>query len=364
MCLTPNSIPNPNYGSKVAPPWIDTVSSRITIPCGYCKQCIALKSIYMVQRIQVESLFNHLFYGTLTYNEDMLPRLDVNGYSIPYADIHDFQVMCKRLSDRNSFGVPFRWFAVSERGSEKGRPHLHCFIIVPKFYASKDYQLINLERRIAFELLHNWQRNVGTRNKPYFVDLCTYKQRIIHNRLYRNFDLHYVAPQLSAHGCADAAFYVMKYMLKVSDKERRLQQALHLNLDPYEYERVWPILKSKSFHSLGLGLNSSMYGRKLLYDPEAVKVVKDCVSRSDKSLGYPCFFDPDTGFPSPLGRWYRSIGDIFSYSDAFEFFKASGRSDGFVETMDSNLAVRQIDSFLKSKAVADLHSYDDIITNL
>lgn len=363
MCLTPTYIPNPNYGNKVLK-MVDTSSWYIPVPCGFCKQCIALKSIYMVQRIQVESLHNHLFYGTLTYNNDMLPRLDVNGYSIPYADIKDFQLMCKRLNDNLSFGVPFRYFAVSERGSEKGRPHMHCILIVPKFYAHQDWQLRNLEQRIQLELLKNWQRNVGSSRSPHFENLCTYKERVIRGRLYRNYDLHYIEPKLSAHGCADAAFYILKYMLKLSDKETRLQQALHMNLDPFEYDKVWPILRSRSWHSLGFGLNASMNGRKVVYDPEAVNYVRHCVDFSDKSLGYPCFFDPDTGVSSPLGRWYRSLSDVYTYSDALSFFEASGKVDGFVESADSNLSIRQIDSFLRSKAVAELHSYDDIITNL
>lgn len=362
MCFSPTYIPNPNYGNKVLK-MVDTTSRYIPVPCGFCKQCIALKSIYMVQRIQVESLHNHLFYGTLTYNNEMLPRYDVNGYSIPYADIKDFQLMCKRLNDNLSFGVPFRYFAVSERGSEKGRPHMHCILIVPKFYARQDYQLRNLEWRIKCELLKNWQRNLGSSRSPYFVDLCTYKERVIHGRLFRNFDLHYIEPKLSANGCADAAFYILKYMLKLSDKESRLQQALHLNLDPDDYEKAWSILRSRSWHSLGFGLNSSMYGRKLLYDPEALSYVRKCVDMSDRSLGYPCFFNPDTGVSSPLARWYRSIGEIYSYDDALKFFDASGKVDGFVESQDSSLCIRQIDSFLKSKAVADLHSYDDIFTN-
>lgn len=363
MCLSPTLIPNPNYGNKVLK-MVDTTSRFIPVPCGFCKQCIALKSLYMVQRIQVECLHNHLFYGTLTYNDEMLPRYSVNGYSIPYADIKDFQLMCKRLSNNLSFGVPFRYFAVSERGSKRGRPHMHCLILVPKFYAHQDYQIRNLEMRIKIELLKNWQRNLGSSRSPYMVDLCTYKERIIHNKLYRNYDLHYVEPKLSSNGCSDAAFYVLKYLLKLSDKESRLQQALHLNLDSYDYEKAWSVVKSRSWHSLGFGLNSSMFGRKILYDPEAAAYIRKCVDFSDKSLGYPCFFNPDTGVSSPLSRFYRSIGSLYSYVDALKFFESSGKVDGFVESQNSDLCIRKIDSFLKSKEVAELHHYDDIFTNL
>lgn len=372
MCLSPIYLRNPNWKyvrpSKGMPAIyphspLNDDGFMIPVPCGVCKQCIALKSLYMVQRLQVEALHNHLFFGTLTYNNDMLPRYSVNGYNIPYADITDFQLMCKRISADLKFGVPFRYFAVSERGSERGRPHMHCIILIPKLYAHQDWQIINLERRIKFELLKNWQRNLGSSRSPHMVDLCTYKERIMYGKLYRNYDLHYVEPKLSSNGCSDVAFYVLKYMLKSSNKEIRLQQALHLNLDPDDYEKSWSIVKSRFWHSFGFGLNSSMYGRKILYDPEAVAYVRKCVDFSDKRLGYPCFFNPDTGSSSPLSRYYRSIGSIYSADDALKFFEASGREDGFVESADQSTFVRQIDSFLKSKEVAELHHYDDIFTN-
>ena len=45
------------------------------------------------------------------------------GYSIRFADVTDVQKMFKRLRKKNAFGRPFRYLAVSELGSKKGRPH-------------------------------------------------------------------------------------------------------------------------------------------------------------------------------------------------------------------------------------------------
>ena len=49
---------------------------------------------------------------------------------------------------------------------------------------------------------------------------------------YSNFDCHYVVPHATEAGASDVAFYVSKYVLKVSANEVRLQQALRLNLSP------------------------------------------------------------------------------------------------------------------------------------
>lgn len=126
MCVRPITIPNPNYGlSKVGFGFMkDCVSKFITVPCGHCPECIANKQMQFVQRIQMEELENHLFYCTLTYNNESLPVVTTStGYDIRYADIRDVQNMIKRLRKSNVFGRPFRYFGVSELGSKKARPH-------------------------------------------------------------------------------------------------------------------------------------------------------------------------------------------------------------------------------------------------
>lgn len=125
MCISPNRIPNPNYhiynaGTK----YKDTESSHINVPCGVCPECVAVRQMSYIQRLQMEELTNHLFFCTLTYNDEMLPYVGCsNGYVIRYADVGDVQKMIKRLRKSNAFGRPFRYFGVSELGSKKGRPH-------------------------------------------------------------------------------------------------------------------------------------------------------------------------------------------------------------------------------------------------
>lgn len=96
----------------------------LRVPCGHCPECIANKQMQLVQRVQMESLSNYIFFATLTYNKDSLPHvLTSTGYDIPFADIRDLQNCFKRLRKSNAFTRSFRYFAVSELGSKKGRPH-------------------------------------------------------------------------------------------------------------------------------------------------------------------------------------------------------------------------------------------------
>lgn len=125
MCLSPIRIKNPNLG-LVGPNamYKDTRSHMIDVPCGVCAECIAAKQMQYVQRLQMEELVNHIFFCTLTYNNDSMPKITTStGFDIRYADVSDVQKMVKRLRKRNAFGRPFRYFAVSELGSQRGRPH-------------------------------------------------------------------------------------------------------------------------------------------------------------------------------------------------------------------------------------------------
>lgn len=125
MCISPIQIKNPNLG-LIGPnaQFKDVVSHYINVPCGVCPQCIANRQMQYVQRLQMESLVNHLFLCSLTYNNESMPVVSTStGYDIRYADVSDVQKMFKRLRKRNAFGRPFRYFGVSELGTRKGRPH-------------------------------------------------------------------------------------------------------------------------------------------------------------------------------------------------------------------------------------------------
>ena len=112
MCVSPIIIDNPNYHNEHARIFgKDVDNTKLAIPCGVCCDCVAVRQMYMVQRVQMEAQKNRLFFGTLTYSNDMLPKVVTStGFEIAYADIRDFQLMIKRLRNDNAFGFPFRFY--------------------------------------------------------------------------------------------------------------------------------------------------------------------------------------------------------------------------------------------------------------
>lgn len=323
LCLSPIKIRNPNFGRKPKAGTIlslkDCSNSFLTIPCGHCPECIANKQMQLVQRIQMESLSHHLFFCTLTYQNSTLPILTTSsGYSIRYADIHDLQCMFKRIRKDNLFGRPFKYFAVSERGSEKGRPHFHIIFMVDKSPKDSFGDILSLEKIIFDVVLSQWKRNIGSSRKPIYLPLCEYHSKYVRGILKRNYDLHYILPS-NGDSCSSVSFYVLKYILKDSQRDVNLQRALKLNLPLEEYYEVYSKVKSRYVASKDFGDSKN---------PEVRKYLKECISRSKHSESdkqYAKFYNYDTGQSFPLSRFYKSKPDIYSFKDAIDFYYNSNK---------------------------------------
>ncbi len=125
MCLSPILIDNPYYNSPVKDAVFryihDTKNTKMPVPCGRCASCIHLKQIYLVQRVQMEALNNDLFYGTLTYNNDMLPKAEYGDIKFAYPDFSDWQNMIKMIR-KDYPDLNFKYMLVSEYGGRKHRP--------------------------------------------------------------------------------------------------------------------------------------------------------------------------------------------------------------------------------------------------
>lgn len=354
----------------------DTTSAFINVPCGVCSECIAVRQMNFVQRIQCEAMVNHLFFVTLTYNNDSLPVYGLsNGHSIRFADVSDVQKMFKRLRKRNAFGRPFRFFGVSELGSEKGRPHFHFLILLPKEDVDTLTTCMQYESTIFKEILHEWRRNVAPpvwspkrqmflpnfRN-PEWQPLCTYVRKFIRGKLRTNYDCHYVNPILSDGQEADVAFYVLKYMMKPSRRAVRLQQALHMNLDEDEYEAVWSSVRPRHFESEAFGLGQALLDdhHKYVVHPRVLSYLQNCVQRSKENFPSPRFFSPVTGQSFPLARYYKRFPEIYSMQDALDFyyFDKDGRVDNVIIEDDVHVSqlVKKVDDF--DKRVRQVDDYD------
>lgn len=271
MCLCPIKIKNVNrrtgwFHNRVvkdgfhAARLFDTTSDYIYVPCGHCPECVRAKQNDIIQRSNLESIDSHLYFCTLTYNNEHLPVMDNPfrpGESFTYADITHIQLLMKRLRNQ---GLKFRYLACSERGTKRGRPHFHVLFFFPKKYYSDPY---SLEKRL-FTLVHSyWAENVGTRKNPRYVPLCTYN---VSRNGRRNYDLHYCVPSVT-NGYDDVSFYVSKYIFKYSDSDEKLKQLLWNSYQdfcdthdfdpsdlPATYLDVWKTIKCRRLASISFGL--------------------------------------------------------------------------------------------------------------
>lgn len=318
MCVSPIKIKNLNYGASIEYqrkfPWKDYSSPVIEVPCGHCDECIHARQDAIVQRVQLESIKNHLFMCTLTYQEAFIPFLMINGKKFRYADVHDVQCMIKMLKKYNAFGIPFRYLAVSEFGTEKGRPHFHVlFLFDKKFFPNEKDDYIAACDSFAsrsqhyFTCLRFWRRNVGSRRKPIWQPLTKYREKWIDGVLNRNYDFHYINPFITQNGVSDCGAYVLKYMFKPSDQVAKKQHALRLNLSQQDYEEVWNLVKPRCFKSIGFGLNAEVQLKqgKYIIDEDIKKKILNDIAISRSTLDFPALFHIDTGEAKPLAEYYR-----------------------------------------------------------
>ena len=343
MCESPILVENKsrfndplrNWDKSVKFPWKDFTSTHIEVPCGHCRECIRAKQNSVVQRVQQESRFNHLFFCTLTYSPETLPRLEVNGRSIRYADTRDLRNCIKMLRKYNAFGMPFRYLSVSELGSLRGRPHFHVLFLFPKAYFPKEKeQYITACDGFAskyshyFTVLQYWQRNIGKRGHPVWIPLTRYVERFQNGRLRKNYDFHYVNPFLTSNGVEDCGMYVLKYMFKPSDRAVKLRQALSLNLSEEEFSDVWQKVRPKYFASIGFGLNANSIPKDKIFEPDD-RIVNKIRENIDSSKGgkYPTYFNEFTGQPQLVSPYYLKRPDIYSYEDRLYFWNQQHSSE-------------------------------------
>lgn len=324
MCVNPIMIDNPNRGCKpdVGLNFMkDCKSAKIPIPCGHCHECVAVRQLSFVQRCQMEALESHLFFVTLTYNNDSIPSIGLSdGWSVSFVDPSDVSNMFKRIRNDNLFGRPFRFVYTSELGSRRGRPHVHMILFIPKYPYDDHLTPYNLEATIFKVVLSQWKRNYGSRRKPDYKPCLTFIRYFKHGKMCSTYDCHYVNPILTDGSEADVAFYVSKYMVKESEKLKALQSALRLNLPEDEYNDVWKLVRPRWSASPLFGLNGS-YVRHNVYEPSPVVLdyLRHCVDVSRKEFDSPKFINPADGKSFPLSRYYANRLDVLSVDD-WRFF--------------------------------------------
>lgn len=154
MCLKPLTIKKPNTKRKNRMIEIEgakgnlrPLSKRrkthvtITVPCGYCAECLSAKSTaWAVRLIEEEKNSETAYFVTLTYSEKYLPVFSFKNGAIerqyekehgvdyyPVLDKKDLQNMFKRIRKKNPY-KNLKYYAVGEYGTKSHRPHYHIII--------------------------------------------------------------------------------------------------------------------------------------------------------------------------------------------------------------------------------------------
>lgn len=359
MCLNPITIPNVNHkyknyklnlelnNSEIFNELKDNKSQYMKVPCGTCKQCIFMKQMDLVQRVQMEAGYNRIYMGTTTYQESAMPRIELppwedkhgylhEGYQYRYANYEDASNAVKRMRANNVFGIPFRTLIVTERGSKRNRPHFHWLFLFKNEDLPTYNDCIDFERRNKWVLFNNWQRNIGTRNNPLYQQLSEYKESWRYGRLRTTYDFHYVNPILSKGGVTDVAFYVLKYMLKGME-EQKTRQAVKINYDERQAYEFWEKIRNRREYSLGFGLDIDLSKKgkdrtitEDICNTEIIKYLKDGIQRSIKAKEpYALYYCPENLMTFPLSKYYRS--KPFIYDNLQDFYEID--TDKFRENL-------------------------------
>ena len=296
MCLSPVLIPNPNYNSPIRDPTYrfihDCESTKLAVPCGRCPVCIYLRQIYLVQRVQMESLDNDLFFGTLTYNNESLPLAEYGDIRFAYPDFSDWQKMLKRI--RQAYpDLKFKYLLVQEYGSKRHRPHYHFILSLPRLGNPTLAEKMSTAYRLFDIFLKQWKRNYGSDRCPVWRPLLTYYRR---NGKY-NYDLHYLDPNSSKDGLDGVAFYVTKYILKYDKWVDRFKSKLYFSLSNEDFKDAWNKLRPRVLMSKGFGSPDSFNVQSHIF--KGINMALD-----DRRAFYPYYFSRVNGKCFPLAPYY------------------------------------------------------------
>lgn len=274
MCKFPVKIKNPNksgYGKKAygqefgnlitVNPALVPQDDYIMVPCGKCEECRKTYINSIIQRAIVESLTSYCFFITLTYNNEHLPYIDLNGERFFYADYNHIKDLFKRFRANYVLGNrEFRYLCVSEYGERFHRPHFHLLLFVSKLDGDNPNTPYSLESTIFKNLGKYFSINTGTRKNPHYEPLYTYKVR--GNKT--NYYVKYVDNDqfntivnndfVVKHHNVKAIKYLVNYTFKPSSYERHVEAVVSQYQEDKElYKKLRSLLKCKLNYSKGFG---------------------------------------------------------------------------------------------------------------
>lgn len=372
MCYSPILIKNPNRGRRDKMAYVvDTKSEFIPVPCGHCGECIRLRSSGVLQRAQLEELAGYPFMISLSYNPQSLAYYECsNGFKIAYAPVSDLQNMFKRLRKTKALTRRFRYFAVTELGSSKGRPHAHVLLFLERLPNDTVYTPFNLEKIVWKEVLNEWRRNYGSTRNPVYRPLLTFVQRFRNGKLYCTYDCHFVTPSVVDGTTQDVSFYVTKYLVKDSEFKDKLKRNIYCHCETLEEaNEVWSLVRPRAISSLNFGFGiyddinprkvSPVVRREILSKLPSADIVRDGIDRSSKSEKTARFYDVQTGKPMPLARYWYKFGDIYDLEHHNIFLSRQDRLDGVsIDDRDISSKLLAESKYIKNSKDSLTSDYD------
>lgn len=372
MCYSPTLIKNPNRGRKDKLSYVvDTVSQYIPVPCGHCGECVRLRASGVLQRAQLEELAGYPFFISLSYNPESLLLYECsNGFKIPYAPVSDLQNMFKRLRKNGSLSRRFRYYAVTELGSKKGRPHVHILLFLERLPEDTVYTPFNLEKTVWSVILSEWKRNYGSHRKPDYRPLLTFIQRMKGGKLNSTYDCHYVLPSVVDGSSQDVSFYITKYLCKDSEWRDKIKRGLFFHCSFEEASEVWSKIKPRAISSLNFGFGiyddinprkvSSVVRREILSGLPSSDIVRSAVERSSKSEKTARFYDVQSGKPMPLARYWYKFGYIYDFEHHKIFLSRQDRLPGGMSVDDRSFTSKLLSeqTFIKNSSDSQPTNFD------
>lgn len=334
MCTSPILIQNKLQGHLNDNKYMvlkDCVSQRIYVPCGHCHECVSRRQNDIVQRVDAESLRSHIYFITLTYNNEHLPSITVGDREFAFADFGHLQDAIKRIRRRNLIFRPFRYLAVSEFGGRKGRPHFHLLLFVQKKEKDSYAFLTRLDKCVYDAFRSEWRVNVSRRADgkvdtfhPVYEPLYTHREKFVDGHVVCNFDCHRIVNS-GTHHHDSVGYYVTKYITKDSKYARSYYSQIaaecaRCGLDKEVARDAWNVVKPRMCKSLYFGLcpEDSPFG-PWLNEEVTKKIAYGIQFAVDHKLQAPVWFDTVTGKTIPMAKYY--LNKFITFKDAYYFKK-------------------------------------------
>lgn len=249
MCTCPLQIHDPSASRRKF-----SRESSFLVGCGKCPECLKdRQNSWKLRLVQECSQWSHVYFFTLTYSEESVPR---NEFKRTSASVRDLQLWLKRyrINFRRMYGsdAVFKYFICAEYGPEgeyfyKGkmrkstmRPHYHGILFT------------HLPESLIMPLFREWQDEKGF----YKVDeICKSTGRIREER-------------------SSVANYVSKYCCKGEFASRAKE------IEDGSIEKAFTIC-SKGIGSSYIGLfrNHHLCGVRSLHLKQPQSVVDSIISR-------------------------------------------------------------------------------------